>query len=173
MTNGDIGDIRACEILYYDWMRPESGIQGKRINYWMGPESGIQMDKWGYFDWLLDSGVWPVSGTLRWSLHLRHCAQWGFLGPPDVVRGTMVWKGWFGRPTYALSSPIKVIYGYLILGYLTLVTWTLGYLTLGTWILGTWYSVTLLLDTMIPPYEIIRNDNDALNNAWTCEGVER
>ena len=75
-----------------------------------------KMDKWG-FDWLFDSGVWPVSGTLRWSLHLRHCARWGFLGPPDVVRGTLVWKGWFGRPTDILSSPIKIIIVTVTLGY--------------------------------------------------------
>ena len=64
-----------------------------------------------------------MTGTLRWSHHLRHCAQWGLLGPPDVVRGTTVWNGYsFGQPII-LSTPIKVITVDMTLG--SYVTWLL------------------------------------------------
>ena len=58
-----------------------------------------------------------MTGTLRWSHHLRHCAKWGFLGPPDVVRGTMVWNGYSVGQTITLSSPIKIVTDDMTLGY--------------------------------------------------------
>ena len=87
----NIDKIHACEQWLYGWMRPESGIQGKWIN-------GVLIDY-----------VWPVTGTLRWSHHLRHCAQWGFLGPPDVVRGTMVWNSYSVSQPIILSSPLRLL----------------------------------------------------------------
>ena len=58
-----------------------------------------------------------MTGTLRWSHRLRHCAQWGFLGPPDVVRGTMVWNGYSVGEPIILSFPIKVVAITMTLGY--------------------------------------------------------
>ena len=109
-----------------------------RFRYWMEPVSGIQ-ERWHIFGWspslasiwtngvtLIDyliSGVLPESGAPRWSLHLLHCAHWGFLGPPDVVRGTMVWNGYSVGQPIILSTPIKVVTNDMTLGYY--VTWLL------------------------------------------------
>ena len=87
--------------IMYIWMRPETGIQGK-MGFWL---------------WLCDSGVWPETGTLRWSHHLWHCAQWGWLGPPDVVWGMTIWNGYSVGQPIILSAPIEV----------TIVVETLGY----------------------------------------------
>ena len=54
--------------------------------------------------------------TLRWLHHPRHCAQWGFLGPPDVVWGTMVWNGYSVGQPIILSTPIKIVTDDMTLG---------------------------------------------------------
>ena len=76
--------------------------------------------------WFCDSGGWPEAGTLRWSRHLGHCAQWGLLGPPDVVRWKTVWNGYSVGQTIIISTPIKVT-----------IVMTLGYYV--KWVCDTWY----------------------------------
>ena len=123
--NGNIDETHACDLWLCDWMRPESGIQGKWTN-------GV------FIDYIIpEYGPWLVLWGGRTAYDIVHNGV--FLSPPDVVRGTMVWKGWFGRPTDILSSPIKVIVVTMTLGYYLTrirdldVTWVCKweYLTLG------------------------------------------